>query len=351
MSARTRYFVIGAGLVLTVGLGTGLVAYYSGVLPHLGSHRGPEELSYVPADSSVVAYANVREIMNSEFRQKMRQVLPSGTERDQFQNEWGIDIEHDIDYVVAALHGGGPGNSGTLVIIHTSANPVAIEDLARRHGATVADYHGKRMLLLQSDEPKAPETPPASGVTITASTPPTTGSIAFLETSVIAVGDEMALKRAIDAHTGANITSNAEMMTFIGDLDGQVQNAWAVGRFDDASKSVSLPGAVSAQLAAVQWFSLTGHVDGGVSGKLRLDARDDGSAENLRDIVRGGLALARLQMGHDTKLDTVINSLQLQGTGKTVELSFSAPPEILDVINGVAGLANMGRQMQPTIKK
>ena len=34
MSNRTRYFMVGAGLVLTVGLGTGLVAYYSGELPH-----------------------------------------------------------------------------------------------------------------------------------------------------------------------------------------------------------------------------------------------------------------------------------------------------------------------------
>src|ERR1043165_7332195 len=98
MTTRTRYFVIGSGLLLTVMLGTGLVAYYSGAMPNSSSSsaRLVDELAYVPADSTIVGYANVRDIMNSEFQQKMRQVLPSGSERDQFQAETGIDIEHDI---------------------------------------------------------------------------------------------------------------------------------------------------------------------------------------------------------------------------------------------------------------
>src|SRR5262249_442419 len=64
MVAKTRYFVIVSLLVLGVGLGTGLVAYYVGFPAGAFTRAGgPEELQYVPRTATVVAYANVNEIM------------------------------------------------------------------------------------------------------------------------------------------------------------------------------------------------------------------------------------------------------------------------------------------------
>jgi hypothetical protein len=84
MSNKTRYFLIGSVLVLVVGLSVGLVAYYGG-FPGLalGQGSGPDELRFVPRDASVVAYVNVREVMNSEFRKKILTMQPAGTERGQ----------------------------------------------------------------------------------------------------------------------------------------------------------------------------------------------------------------------------------------------------------------------------
>jgi hypothetical protein len=340
MTTHTRYFVIGAGLFLTVGLGTGLVAYYAGVLPHAASPQGLTELAYIPADSTVVAYADVHAIMNSEFRQKLRQALPSGSERDQFQAETGIDIERDVDYVFAAVHGGTP-DSGGLALVHTSVASGTVETFLRQHGATASDYHGKHVLLMSESER------PAKGGQAPVPAHSGTWCVAFVEAGVLAIGSETSVERAIDARAGENIVGNQEMMQYINDAQSQTQNAWVVGRFEGVSQKMNLPGAVSSQLSAVQMFSVVGHVDGGLSGRVRLDARDDASAENLRDIVRGGLALARIQMGHDSKIDGVINSLQMQGTGKTVELSFAVPSDVLDGLNGLAGIANLGRQLGP----
>jgi len=64
---------------------------------------------------------------------------------------------------------------------------------------------------------------------------------------------------------------------------------------------------------------------------VRAEARDDQSAENLRDVVRGVLALGRLQAQSDPKLSAVAQSLELSGTGKTVSLSFTVPAELLDM--------------------
>ena len=106
MSTRTRSFLIGSALVMTVGLCTGLVAYYNG-----GVGRGDlpsTELAYMPADLGVVGYADVRAMMNSEFRQRIKQVLPTGEELERMKTEIGIDIERDIDTVVAGFSGSSP---------------------------------------------------------------------------------------------------------------------------------------------------------------------------------------------------------------------------------------------------
>ena len=59
---------------------------------------------------------------------------------------------------------------------------------------------------------------------------------------------------------------------------------------------------------------------------LRAEARDDEAAKNLRDVVQGFLALAKLQAGKKPEIQTLVQSLQLSGTGKTVALSFEVPP-------------------------
>ena len=45
--------------------------------------------------------------------------------------------------------------------------------------------------------------------------------------------------------------------------------------------------------------------------------------------------------GNDAKVQTLINSLQMSGGGKHVDLAFTVPPEMLDILNGAAGLKNL----------
>ena len=50
-----------------------------------------------------MAYANVREVMNSELPRALPQVRARHQERDEFQQKTGVNIEEDIDTVVAAM--------------------------------------------------------------------------------------------------------------------------------------------------------------------------------------------------------------------------------------------------------
>ena len=109
-------------------------------------------------------------------------------------------------------------------------------------------------------------------------------------------------------------------------------NAWAVGRFDALMSQAKLPEGVASQIPAVKLFSASGHINGGLSAVIRAETRDDQAAQNLRDVVQGFLALAKLQSNTQPELQALVNSLQLSGTGKTVALSFQVPSQVIDAI-------------------
>jgi hypothetical protein len=340
MTQRTRYFFVGSVLVLVVGLCTGLVATYGGSLPFGSASAGPTELTYLPASTVAVGYANVHEIMNSEFRQKLRQVIPTGEAKDKLQAELGLDIEHDIDTVIAGMTN-ADGMGGAVVLVRGRFNESQIEAMAVQHGAKVEDYKGTKVIL-SNDLPNTSEGKTVSGEGAAAVVQANTGGMAFLEPGLIALGDSAAIKAAIDTKAShQDVTTNPELMKLVATAGGP-NNVWAVGRFDAVSKSTVLPQEIKDHLPAVEWVMIEAHVNGGVSGSVRVEARDDEAAKNLRDVVTGGLAAAHLVAGKDSKIDALVDSLQVSGTGKTVALAFTVPAEIFDIINGVAGLKNLG---------
>jgi hypothetical protein len=345
MTARTRYFVIVSLLVLGVGLGTGLVAYYVGFPAGAFARAGgPDELQFVPRDATVVAYADVREVMASELRQKLHTSIttPPGGQQE-FEEKTGIHIETDIDHIVASLHpdrtsanpvSTGPRNGNLpgagMVLARGRFNETKIEALMRDHGAAVEDYHGRRLIVgtaptgrdgAQSHEFAA----------------------AFLEPGLIAFGSPSLIRSAVDLHqSGDNpqrglqsVVGNEEMMNLVRSLESG--NLWAVGRFDALQSQAHLPQDVASRLPAITWFSVSGHVNGGLRGVIRADARDEEAANNLRDIVRGFVALGKMQAGSRPDVQAMMESLELGGTGKTVALSFAVPAEIFDAVAAAAG--------------
>jgi hypothetical protein len=337
MTNRTRYFVIASLLVLGVGLGTGLVAYYVGLPAGAFANRGgPEELSYVPRDATVIAFANVQDVMGSQLRQKIRHALPMQENgQRELANATGINIETDIDRVVACLH---PDPDSTnmpgagMVLARGRFDEVKIEALMREHGAHVEDYKGKRLIV--GDASSSPDVARAHAGSF---------ALSFMEPGLAALGSTKLIRSAIDLHQGganpqtglASVTGNEELMNLVRSLDSG-NNAWAVGRFDALSSQAHLPDSVSSRLPAITWFSVGGHVNGGIRGVIRAEARDDEAANNLRDVVRGFLALAKMQAGSRPELQAMMQSLELGGTGKTVALSFAVPAEVFDVIGAVA---------------
>jgi len=311
MTTRTRYFLSIAVAVLVVGVGTGLVASYMGA-PGFSLLAGsdPDEFDYVPANAKLLAYADVHEIMSSDLRQKFRQMHPRTDGAGDLETQTGINIETDVDHVVAAALDGGT-TQRPLLLARGRFNEVQIESMIRQKGGRVEDYKGRRLFILPGD----------------AGSP----ALTFAEPGLAIGGEVAAVKLAIDTHAGnSNITDNAELMTLVHDVDGG--NAWAAGRFDALSNGGRMPQNLAGQLPPIDLFAVSGHVDGGIRATVRAETRDAAAAQNLRQVIQGFVALGRMQAGANAPLAAVINSVELAGEGKTVALSFTIPADALDLI-------------------
>ena len=151
---------------------------------------GPDELQFVPANAALVAYADVHDIMTSDLRQKVRSAFPMKEDGQQeFQTQTGINIETDIDHVIAAIvpigrtgRAAWPGSA--IVLARGRFDQVKIEALMREHGAQVEDYKGSR--LSSRDD--------AQGQSAV--------SLAFLEPGLVAVGTSALIRGAVDLKSG-----------------------------------------------------------------------------------------------------------------------------------------------------
>lgn len=327
---KTRYFVAISGAILAIGLGTGLVASYMGLPVSVFSRAaGPDELQYIPADAAVVAYANVRDVMNSQFRQRFKSLEPSQNQKNEFEEKTGVNLETDVDSITAAVmpkDGMKDNPAGSFLILAKGRyQPARLESLALEHGAQVTEYQGKRLITHTSDNGNEQM------------------AFGFVDAELVAFGSLNTVKASIDAAaSNHNVVSNNDLMKLVNEIDGA--NAWAVGRFDAIAGKAGLPNEIAAQMPAITWFSAAGHINGGLSGQLKAETKDEATAKNLRDILGGFLAMARMQAANKPGMQQLADSLVLSGEGNTVQLAFSIPSEVLDLLEGLAKSKGLPQQ-------
>lgn len=317
MTKRTRVFLLVSAGVLAAVLATGLAARAGGAL---GSST-PDELAYVPATAQMVAYADVREVMNSPLHDRFRQLQNANPSGDSIEARTGIKFDRDVDSVLVASMGApqpaSPKNSA-LLIARGRFDSTRVESLMREQGGQVDQYRGKRIVTINND--------------------PALATLAFAEPGLMLFGARDNVRVALDAKAGAAqaIGGNTEFMALVGDV--HEGTAWTVARFDALlSQRGPIPDTVIGQLPPINWLAASGRVDSGLHGLVRAEARDEQSAQNLRDVVQGFLSLARLQGSRDPAYRQMLESVTVDTKGASVSLSFDVSPAVLDSLNSRVG--------------
>jgi hypothetical protein len=326
MTKKTRYFVVAAGAVLIVGLGGGLIAYlaYNRVA---GVADGfPLEMRYVPADAAVVAFADVQAVMNSDLRRALvPSIDPESRKGRQMMNDFaGVDVEKQVNRVVAYVEPYTPPDPQSqtkpavpraLVLVQGTFEPPRIEAFIRERAGTMDEYKGRKIFVRREDGQEI--------------------AVGLVGSDLIAMGQADLVRRVIDTSLGGpglakTIATNPDMMSLIRDNTGST--AWVVGRFDEISRRMRIPSSVTGQVPPIRLVSVKANINGGVKATIRAEAGDKAAADQLRDVVRGFISLARLQTGEKPELENILKSIELSGSDTTVRLSFAVSPETLRVI-------------------
>jgi hypothetical protein len=220
-----------------------------------------------------------------------------------------------------------------LVLARARYQPARLEQLALEHGAQITDYNGKRIITAKDDNNAAGDRRHDDM------------AFGFVEADLVSFGSLDAVKASIDAHaSNRNIVSNNDMMKLVNEIENA--NAWAVGRFDAIASKAGLPNEVQSALPAITWFSAAGHLNGGLSGQFKAETKDDETAKNLRDVMTGFVAMAKMQAGNKPGMQQLVDSLQIAGEGNKVSLAFNIPTEVLDVLEGLAKQHHQGMPRQ-----
>jgi len=324
MTQKTRYFLFGAVGALLLLLGGGLVAYLA-YSRNAGVPAGlPPEVRYVPANAEVVAFANVQAVMNSELRRELMPTIDAGSHKGrQMMNDFaGVDLEKQVQHVIAYVEPRAaldtpdaaqsqqrPDVPRGLLLVRCSFDQARIEQFVRDRGGVMEDYNGRKIAVHRHGNDEV--------------------AVGLASPELIAIGQADLVRRAIDrAQNGASdnqdITSNAEMMNLIRDSAGST--AWVVGQFDAVTRRMKLPTEVAAKVPPVRLVSVKANVNGGMRATIRAEAGNQAAADQLRDVVRGFVSLARLQ-AKDPAFENTLKSIELTGTDKTFQMSFAIPPD------------------------
>lgn len=318
MSGKTRFVLLTGCGILVAGLLAGGVAYLtSGDPATLVAQSNPDELRYVPVDAHVVAYANVRDVMRSGFRARLRDLETDGERRQRFREMTGIDLETDIDHIVVGLTPGARADDEPrgLALLVGRFDASRLEALARRHGGSVQQYQGRTLFTGVSSDGDDQV------------------AMSFVETGVLALGGDEMVRLAIDtAVTGVpDVTTNDRVMGLIARVRDD-HNAWAVADLDGLDTESLLAERIETRVPPLTAAVFGGRIADGVRTMLTVVARDAQAAADLRDVVRGFAALARMQASSHPGLAPLLDSIQLTGEGAEITVTFDVPSDVLDLI-------------------
>lgn len=322
MTARTRYFVVASATTLIVGVGGGLVAYLT-YTRGLGVPAGlPPEVRFVPANVEVVAYADVRALMNSELRRELQPTIEGGSRKGhRMMNDFaGIDLEKQVNRVVAyvepsrsadAEQGRRPVLPRAVVMVQGSFDSGRIEQFIRERAGASEDYKGRRIFVHRDDDKAM--------------------AVGFVAPDLIALGQEDVVRHAIDMSVDSsaprNITTNSDMMRVMRDAAGGT--AWVIADFQAVRRQMRLPENISEQVPPLRIVSARADINGGIRATVRAEAGDEAAADQLRDVVRGFISLARLHAKDKSEMEGALKTIELSGEDRTVRLSFAVPPDTL----------------------
>jgi len=306
-------------------------------LPGLAAAADPDMMKLVMPDASMVMEVNIAKIMASPIGSAMREAVHQGVasqvqaklaqEKPELQERiallTSIDWSQQVQDVVLA---GGAGKSApALIIVRTSLDPARIQALKAFTG-NMTEYQGVPILV--SDKPG-------------------NGVFAFLDNSIVLVGQMADVQSAI-RRRGQHAALPAALAAQVAKYSGYDIWAAAAGTFPAPAPLAGPAAKAPAEAAAAQYLAKVAGFNGGLSLSpdfelaADVEARTEKAAAEMAEGLRWVNSTVKSQAKSAGQAGSGLEGLKYQVNGKHILLSLHVPEEQIR-----AGLRQM-RTVQPS---
>lgn len=274
----------------------------------------PDEgtLKLFPPEIQGIAYIDVAALRNSRLVQDLLADPNSALHnRDfaRFEEKTGFKPERDLDHVTA----GRAGAKEVLVIAHARYDRFRIEQFLKDNNFSDEVYLG-RTLYKRDVDSHGEE-----------------GRICFIDNLVL-VGSESLVKQAIDrlAAPAPSLLQKSAIMDQVRKIEAGNQ-VWAVGEFSvkDLPRPFHGPAQAEELLKSWQGGVYQMRVDSDVHVRATGNFTDAESAKTLGDLIRGVVAMAKMQVAQQPDLLHLLDGLQVRNSGTSMTINFDASGDLL----------------------
>jgi len=293
----------------------------------------PDEatLKLFPSETQGIGFVDIAglkgaPLFNDLILQKIPQ-FPQGL--GEFAQATGFNVEQDVDTVTAgniALH-------DMLVIVRARYDSIKVQQFIQDKAdhITTETYLGRTIYT-----PNVPSS----------SEPSNAGGVAFIDNLIVA-GNVSAIKQAIDrmAAPAPSVVQNTALMDQIRTI-GAGNQIWAAGNFDLAmlGNRIPVPGNLGNLAQSLKGGTYQMRIDQDVHVKANGSFASADMAKATTDMLRGLVAMAKLQISQDDNLSRLLDGLSIENSGVNLTLSFNASGDLLKQIQASKPGLGVGRQ-------
>jgi hypothetical protein len=315
-----------------VAFGTVGIGLIIGALAFLETPRASAEpgqplssaLEWMPESAGLVGHIDVESVVASPLsgiwsrEAKSQEGLGAA---DEIREATGVDLWTDVSsltFSVALPSASRPSDEAGrrqpwgMVVTGTFDPEQLIQKAKAREGATTNEesYRNKTIYHLAGDGEKNDRGDDDV-------------AFAMASDSLLLLGSPDYLREMIDSGTGSrpNAATLVESWGY-GDFAGEA--FWIAGKPNGAVDSVL---GRAGDGPALRSFALSGRLSTDLSVTARGKAADSGAAQKLADVVRGLVALGRLQQGGNPQIARIADAVSIEIAGDEVHLGLAVPYE------------------------
>jgi hypothetical protein len=279
----------------------------------------PDEttLSLFPPETQGIASVDVAGLRGASlFNDLILQRMPQPQGLSEFAQATGFNVEQDVDHVTV----GRIGTNEVLAIVQARYDPFKVTQFVQDKAdhITTETYLG-RVIYEPSVPPQGKDF---------------SGGVAFIGNQIVA-GSLPAVKEAIDRMAAAapSVVQNTDLMNQIRTI-GAGNQIWAAGTFDLAmlGNRVPMPGNVGNLAQSLKSGTYQMRIDQDLHVKANGSFSSADMAKATTDMLRGLVAMAKLQVSQDDNFGHLLDGLDIENAGVNLTVSFNASGDLLKQI-------------------